>query len=51
MVGAFEPTTQEAESGRSEFKASLVYRLSSRIARGKQRNPHLKKPKPNNKQR
>jgi hypothetical protein len=29
----------------SEFKASLVYRVSSRTARAIQRNPVLKKPK------
>jgi hypothetical protein len=31
----------------SEFKASLVYRVSSRTARATQRNPVLKKNKPN----
>jgi hypothetical protein len=31
----------------SEFEASLVYRVSSRIARAAQRNPVSKKPKPN----
>jgi hypothetical protein len=37
---AFNPSTPEAEVGRSlEFKASLVYRVSSRIARATQRNP------------
>jgi hypothetical protein len=30
----------------SEFKASLVYRVSSRIARATQRNAVSKKPKP-----
>jgi hypothetical protein len=29
----------------SEFEASLVYRVSSRIARATQRNPVLKNPK------
>jgi hypothetical protein len=33
----------------SEFKASLVYRVSSRIARTVERNPVLKKPKTQNK--
>jgi hypothetical protein len=28
----------------SEFKASLVYKVSSRTARATQRNPFLKKP-------
>jgi hypothetical protein len=31
----------------SEFKASLVYRVSSRTARATQRNPVSKKPKTN----
>jgi hypothetical protein len=30
----------------SEFKASLVYKVSSRTARARQRNPVLKKTKP-----
>jgi hypothetical protein len=43
---AFYPTTREEEAGRvSEFKASLVYRVSSRTARATQRNPVLKKKK------
>lgn len=46
----FEPSTWEAEAGESlEFKATLIYRVSSRAARGTQRNavsknnnnPHL----------
>jgi hypothetical protein len=32
----------------SEFKASLVYRVSSRTARATQRNPVSKKPNNNN---
>jgi hypothetical protein len=37
---AFNPRTWEAEAGRiSEFKASLVYRVSSRTARATHRNP------------
>jgi hypothetical protein len=37
---AFNPSTREAETGRSlEFEASLVYRQSSRTARATQRNP------------
>jgi hypothetical protein len=35
----------------SEFKASLVYRVSSRIARTAQRNPVLKKKKKEGKKR
>jgi hypothetical protein len=31
----------------SELEAGLVYKMSSRIARAIQRNPVLKKPKPN----
>jgi hypothetical protein len=34
----------------SEFKASLVYRVSSRIAKATQRNPVLKKQKQKQKQ-
>ena len=46
VVHIFNPRTQEAESRQiSEFKASLVYRGSSRTARATQRNPVLKKPK------
>jgi hypothetical protein len=33
VVHAFNPSTQEAEAGVSEFKASLVYRVSPRTAR------------------
>jgi hypothetical protein len=35
----------------SEFKASLVYRVSSRIARATQRNPVSKKQKQTNKKK
>jgi hypothetical protein len=35
----------------SEFKASLVYRVSSRTARATQRNPVLKKQKQKQKQK
>jgi tRNA(Met) C34 N-acetyltransferase TmcA len=38
---SFSPSTQEEEA--AEFKASLVHRVSSRIARATQRNPVLKK--------
>ena len=39
-------STWEAEAGRiSEFKASLVYQVSSRTAKATQRNPVLKKQK------
>jgi hypothetical protein len=41
MVHTFVPSTQEA--GRSEFEASLVYRVSSRTARATQRNPVLQR--------
>jgi hypothetical protein len=36
-------STWEAEAGRFLFKASLVYRVSSRTARAIQRNPVSKK--------
>ena len=37
--GYFNPSTQEAETGGSlEFEASLVYTVSTRIARATQRN-------------
>jgi hypothetical protein len=45
-VGAhtFNPSTREAEAGGSpETEASLVYRVSSRVARATQRNPASKK--------
>jgi hypothetical protein len=43
-VHAFNPSTQEAEAGGfSEFEASLVYRVSSRIARATQRTLSRKK--------
>jgi hypothetical protein len=42
VVHAFNPSTQEAEAGLSEFKASLVYKVSSRTTRATQRNPVLK---------
>jgi hypothetical protein len=38
MTHAFIPSTQEADAGRSEFKASMVYRTSYRTARATQRN-------------
>ena len=34
----FNPSTWEAEAGGSEFKASLVYRVSSRTGQATQRN-------------
>jgi hypothetical protein len=43
MVHAFNPSSWEAEAGGiSEFKTSLVYRVSSRTASATQRNPVLK---------
>jgi hypothetical protein len=40
VVHAFNPSTWEAEARQiSEFKASLVYKVSSRTARAIQRNP------------
>jgi hypothetical protein len=47
MVHTFNPSTQEAEAGRSlEFEASLVYRVGSRISRAIQRNPVSKNKQP-----
>jgi hypothetical protein len=45
VAHAFNPSTWEADRGRrmSEFKASLVYKVSSRTARATQRNPVSKK--------
>jgi hypothetical protein len=45
VAHAFNPSTQEAEAGGFEFKASLVYKVSSRTARATQRNPVSKKQK------
>ena len=42
---AFDPSSREAESWISEFKASLVYNVSSRTARTIQRNPVSNKKK------
>jgi hypothetical protein len=39
VTHAFNPRTREAETGGYELEASLVYRVSSRIARSTQRNP------------
>ena len=41
----FEPSPWEAEAGGSEFKASLVSRVSSRIAKATQRNSQKKERK------
>jgi hypothetical protein len=38
-VHTFNRSTQEAEEGQYEFKASLDHRASSRTARATQRNP------------
>jgi hypothetical protein len=47
VVHTFNPSTLGGRGRRiSEFKASLVYRVSSRIARATQRNPVLKKSHP-----
>jgi hypothetical protein len=42
VTHAFDPSTREAEAGGFEFKASLVYKVSSRTAKTIQRNPVLK---------
>ena len=50
MVDAFNLSTWNAEAGRSlECETSLLYRVSSRMARTTQRNPVLKKKKNKNK--
>jgi hypothetical protein len=50
VAHAFNPSMWEAEAGViSEFWASLVYRVNSRIARATQRNPVSKKNKKKNK--
>ena len=48
---AFNPSIQEAELELCEFKASLVYRVSSRTVRVTQRNPVLKNKNNNKKMR
>jgi hypothetical protein len=48
VVHAFDSSTRKAEAGgflSSEFKAILVYKVSSRRARAIQRNPVSKKEK------
>ena len=37
VMHTFNPSTQEAETGRSEFEASLVYRVSSKTSKATQR--------------
>ena len=49
VVHTFNPSTCEAEAGRSEFEASLVYRVSSKTARATEK-PCLKKQEPNKNQ-
>jgi hypothetical protein len=52
LVVLFNPSTGEAEASVSlEFKASLVYRASSRTARATQRNPVSKNPKKEEKEK
>jgi hypothetical protein len=52
VAHAFNPSTWEAKAGGfSEFKASLVYRLSSRTAKTTERNPVSKKQKPKTKKK
>jgi hypothetical protein len=45
MVHTFNPSTWESEAGKFEFKARLVYRVSSRTARATQKNPVSKNQK------
>ena len=52
MVGhTFNPSTWEADTGKSEFKVSLVGRATSRTARATQRNYVLEKKKKEEKQK
>lgn len=46
-LGGFNPSTQEVEAkaGRSESKASLFYRVSSRTVRARKRNRVSKRPR------
>jgi hypothetical protein len=49
VAHTFNPSNREAEASRSlQFKASLVYTVSSRTARATQRNLVLKKQQTNN---
>jgi hypothetical protein len=51
VAHAFNSSTWEAEAGGFlRFKASLVYRVSSRTTRATQRNPVSRKTKNQNKQ-
>jgi hypothetical protein len=50
VAHAFDPSTWEAESG-GFLSSSMVYRVSSRTARAKQRNPVSKKQKQKQKQK
>jgi hypothetical protein len=45
VAQAFHPNTQETGAGKSEFKASLVYNVSSRTARATKKNPVSKQNK------
>jgi hypothetical protein len=45
VAHAFNPSTREAEAGGFLFKASLVYKVSSRTARAIQKNPASKNKK------
>jgi hypothetical protein len=42
MASAFNPSTQEAEAGWTQFRTNFIYRVSLRIARATQRSPLLK---------
>jgi hypothetical protein len=39
VLYTINPSTQEVEAVRYEFKASLIYRVSARTVRAMQRNP------------
>lgn len=42
VVHTFNPSIQEAETGRAKFEARTVYRMSPRTAKAAQRNSVLK---------
>jgi hypothetical protein len=45
VAHAFNPSTRETGRQISEFEANLVYKVSSRTARGYTEKPCLEKPK------
>ena len=43
VTSAFDPSTGEAEAGRSPLEASLVYKASSKLARATSETPSQNK--------